>query len=90
MRGRVGKLALGLALAGAAAAFLYRATLSQVGAECEACVRHGAVEHCAAAAAATRAEAERSAIATACAAVVSGVTATLQCQAQPPASLACR
>jgi hypothetical protein len=84
------RVAIALAATAAAAAALYAATLAQVGAECEACVRHAGRAHCATAAAATREEAERTAIATACAAITSGVTGTLQCQAAVPTSLDCR
>jgi hypothetical protein len=72
------------------AALLYRAVLAQAAHECEACVRFRGAETCRRAAAATREEAERAAAATACAVLVSGVTATLECQAVAPLRLDCR
>jgi len=81
---------LALALVAAVAGVLYAATLAETGEQCRACVRVGAVEHCASAAAATREQAERAAIATACAALTSGVTQAIGCEGAPPASMECR
>jgi len=78
------------ALAAAVAAALYAATLAQAGSECRACVRFGGGEHCAAARAGSREEAGRAAVATACAAISSGVTASIQCEASEPLSMECR
>ncbi|MDJ0864480.1 MAG: hypothetical protein QNK03_00130 [Myxococcota bacterium] len=77
---------LGLAAAGAV---LWSALASLARFECEACVEFEGRPACRTAAAATREEAERSAITTACAVVTNGVTATLQCHATPPRSLRC-
>jgi len=79
-----------LACAAAAAAALYAATLAEAGPQCRACVRFGGGERCATATAATRQEAERTAISTACAAISSGVTASIQCEGSEPVSLECR
>jgi hypothetical protein len=78
------------ALVAAVLAALYAATLAQAGSECNACLRFGGAERCATARAASREDAERAAIATACAAISGGVTATVQCEASEPVSIACR
>jgi len=78
------------ALVAAALGALYAATLAEAGSECSICVRFGEVERCATARAASREDAERSAIATACAAISGGVTARVQCQAAEPISRTCR
>jgi hypothetical protein len=76
-------------IAGAAAAALWTATLSGAGTECEACVHWEGRDACKSATGATREEAERAAIATACALVAQGVTASVGCQGVAPASLRC-
>ena len=81
---------LAAGLVAAAAASLYAATLAEAGSECSSCVRFGGEERCATARAATREDAERTAIATACAAISRGVTASIQCQASDPVSMQCR
>jgi len=78
------------ALVAAALGALYAATLAEAGSECSVCVRFGEAERCATARAASREDAEQSAIATACAAISAGVTATVQCQAAEPISRTCR
>ncbi len=81
---------LGLGIAAAAVAALYAATLADAGARCEACVSFEGREACKSATGPSRDEAERSAIATACALVTGGVTQTIACQGLEPRSLDCR
>jgi hypothetical protein len=81
---------LGIAIAAAAAAGLYSATLAGAATECEACMAYGGREACRSATGADREEAERTAIATACALVADGVTATINCQGLEPVKLECR
>jgi len=81
---------LAAAAIAAVAALLYAATLSGADTECEACVRYEGRDACRTARAAGRDEAERTAIATACALVANGVTATIQCQGLEPVKLTCR
>jgi hypothetical protein len=83
------RLVLGLAIATAAVAALYAATLAGAGVSCEACVRWQGREACKSATGADREEAERTAISTACALVASGVTASIGCQGLEPVSLHC-
>lgn len=83
------RLALVLAIAAAVVGLLYAATLSHAEARCEVCMAFGERQTCATAAAATRGDAELSAVMTACAVLTSGVTATLQCQGQMPISVRC-
>lgn len=73
----------------AAGVLLYLATVSRAAVTCEVCMRYAGREHCASAAGATRAEAERQATATACAPLTAGVTDTIECQALVPASVTC-
>lgn len=82
--------ALGIAFVVAAVlAGLWFATLRASAVECEACMQHEGRTACGTARAGTREEAERTAVATACAALAQGVTATLRCQRSVPLSLAC-
>ncbi len=85
---RRGLLVGGLVLAGIA--LLYAITLSQAVVECEACMAHEGRSLCRTAVAGDRAEAERLAVATACAPLAQGVTATLDCERSMPRSLVCR
>ena len=71
------------------AALLYWATLAGAGTECEACMHYEGRDACRSATGADREEAERTAIATACALVSSGVTATIRCQGLEPIKLNC-
>ena len=80
---------IGLAIAVGAVAVLYSATLAGAGVHCEACVRFEGREACKSATAGTRDDAERTAIATACALVSGGVTQTIACQGLEPTRLAC-
>lgn len=79
-----------IAVIAVAVALLYYATLAGADTECEACMRFEGRAGCRSAAAAGRDEAERMAIATACAVVANGVTATIRCQGQEPAKISCR
>ena len=81
---------IAVAVIAAAVALLYTMTLSSADTECEACVRYEGRDGCRSARAAGREEAERAAIATACALVANGVTATIQCQGLEPVKLSCR
>jgi hypothetical protein len=85
----VKQLAIGLAVAIGAVGLLYYATLAGAGTECEACMRFDDREACRSATGADREEAERTAIATACALISNGVTATIQCQGLEPIKLEC-
>jgi hypothetical protein len=85
----VKRVLLWLAIAAASGFVLYRATLAGAGFHCDACVRFEGREACKAATGPTRDEAERAAIATACALVSRGVTSTIACQALEPVSLTC-
>jgi hypothetical protein len=73
----------------ATAGLLYWATLAGAGTECEACMRYEEREACRSATGADRDEAERTAIATACALISSGVTGTIRCQGLEPLALRC-
>ena len=84
------QLAIGLAVAIAAVGLLYYATLAGAGTECEACMRFEGHEACRSATGADREEAERTAIATACAMISTGVTATIRCQGLEPLKLECK
>jgi hypothetical protein len=86
----VKRVAIGLALVAAIVALLYYATLAGADTECEACMRYEGREACRTAIGVGREEAERTAIATACALVSSGVTGTIRCQALAPVKLECR
>jgi hypothetical protein len=81
--------AIGLAVAAAAIGMLYYATLAGAGFECEACMRYEDRDACRSATGVDRDEAERTAIATACALVSNGVTATIRCQGLEPLKLEC-
>ena len=81
--------AIGLAIAAAAIGALYYATLAGAATECEACMRYDDREACRSATGVDRDEAERTAIATACALVSQGVTATIRCQGLEPLKLEC-
>ncbi len=70
-------------------AMLYFATLRQAAVRCEACVSFEGRPACRTAQAGSQEEAQRMAIATACALVASGVTQTLACERQAAASLQC-
>jgi hypothetical protein len=85
----VKQLAIGLAVAIAAGGLLYYATLAGAGTECEACMRYEGREACRSATGVDRDEAERTAIATACALISSGVTDTIRCQGLEPVKLEC-
>jgi hypothetical protein len=78
-----------LAVIAGAVALLYYATLASAATECEACMHYEGREGCRTATGADRDEAERMAIATACAIVANGVTATIRCQGLEPAKLVC-
>lgn len=84
------KLLIAVLVLGLGAGLLYATTLAQAGIECEACVGFEGREACGTARAGTLADAQRTALTTACATVTSGVTNTLRCQAEPPLSLRCR
>ena len=64
-------------------------SLAGAGVHCEACVSFEGREACRSATGATRDDAERAALMTACALVSGGVTQTIQCQGQVPRSLEC-
>jgi len=81
---------VGIGLAAAAAAALYAATIAGTGFHCEACVAFEGRNACRTATGPSRDEAERAAIATACALVTGGVTQTIACQGLEPVSLDCR
>jgi hypothetical protein len=81
---------LGMGIAAAAVAALYAATLADAGVHCEACVSYEGRDACKSATGPSRDEAERAAIATACALVTGGVTQTIACQGLEPVSLDCR
>jgi hypothetical protein len=85
----VKRLLLGLAVAAAAVAALWAATFAGAGVHCEACMEWEGRQACKTATGADRAEAERTAIATACALIASGVTDTIGCQGVVPVSLEC-
>lgn len=68
---------------------LIYATLNQASVTCEACVVYRGRDSCATAKAAAEPEARRSAIATACAVLTSGVTQTLDCERVTPRKLVC-
>ena len=74
----------------AAGVLLYRATLAQAGFECEACMAYEGRQTCRTVAGTTRGDAERRAIAGACAVLTSGVTSTLRCERGAPRSLRCQ
>ena len=82
-------VSIGLAIVAAIVALLYYATLADADTECEACMRYEGREGCRTAIGVGREEAERTAIATACAMVAQGVTATIRCQGLEPVKLAC-
>ncbi len=84
------QLAIGLAVAAAAVGLLYYATLAGAGTACEACMRYEDREACRSATGVDREEAERTAIATACALISSGVTDTIRCQGLEPLKLQCK
>jgi len=85
----VKSVSIGLAIVAAIVALLYYATLADADTECEACMRYEGREGCRIAIGVGREEAERTAIATACAMVAQGVTATIRCQGLEPVKLAC-
>jgi hypothetical protein len=85
----VKQLAIGLAVTAAAVGLLYYATLAGAGTECEACMHYEGREACRSATGVDREEAERTAIATACALISNGVTATIRCQGLEPDQLEC-
>jgi len=85
----VKSVAIGLAVVAAIVALLYYATLAGADTECEACMRYEGREGCRTAIGVGREEAERTAIATACALVASGVTETVRCQGLEPVKLEC-
>jgi len=79
-----------LGIAAVAAAFAGLAWLTVRGqTACEVCVVYGGREACREASAATAAEAQQHAQATACALVTGGVTQDLECQRTPPTRLRC-
>lgn len=80
---------VGLAIAAAAVAVLYGATLAGAGFHCDACVAYEGRDACKSATGVTRDEAERAAIMTACALVSGGVTQTIACQGLMPLSMTC-
>ena len=80
---------IGIAVVVATGGLLYWMTLAGAGTECEACMRYEGREACRSATGADRQEAERTAIATACALVSSGVTDTIRCQGIEPLKLTC-
>jgi hypothetical protein len=86
----VKRVAIGLAVVTAIVALLYYATLAGADTECEVCMHYEGREACRSAVGVGREEAERTAIATACALVANGVTATIRCQGLEPVKLACR
>jgi hypothetical protein len=81
---------VGLGLAALFAAALFRVTLSETRVECEACIEFAGRLECRSVAAADREHAIQQAVSTACAVLVSGVTAGLECQRSVPRSLSCR
>jgi hypothetical protein len=84
-----GKLVAAL-VATALVAFLLWSTLGAQRVECKACAEYGGQQNCAIATAATRAEAARSAQATACGTIASGMDASIACTNQAPVSLTCQ
>lgn len=84
------RVAIGFAVVAAIVAALYYATLAGADTECEACMRYEGREGCRTAIGVGREEAERTAIATACALVANGVTETIRCQGLVPVKLECR
>jgi hypothetical protein len=85
----VKQLAIVLAVAAAAVGLLYYATLAGAGVECEACMHYEGRQACRSATGVDREEAERTAIATACALISNGVTGTIRCQGLVPDKLEC-
>jgi hypothetical protein len=85
----VKKLALGIAIAAAVVALLYRATISHVGIECEVCMRFEGRERCATAAGADERAAAQAATMTACGVLAGGVTDGIACEASEPVSRRC-
>lgn len=83
------RVSIGLAIVAAIVALLYYATLADADTECEACMRYEGREACRTAIGVGRDEAERTAVATACALVANGVTATIRCQGLDPVKLEC-
>jgi hypothetical protein len=81
---------VGLGLAALFVAALFRVTLSETRVECEACIEFAGRRECRSVAAADREHAIQQAVSTACAVLVSGVTAGLECQRSVPRSLSCR
>lgn len=82
-------VSIGLAVVAAIVALLYYATLADADTECEACMRYEGREGCSTAVGVGRAEAEHTAVATACALVANGVTATVRCLGLEPVKLEC-
>lgn len=78
-----------LAIAVALVSALYAATRAQGAHRCEACMAVGDREVCRTVQAATREEAERGAIANACAILADGVTQILACERAAPLRLRC-
>lgn len=84
MRAAVGIL-LGAVLLGA----LIYASLEQAAVSCEVCLEFGGRSDCRSASAASRDEAVRGALTSACAVLASGVTRGMLCDRTPPSSVRC-
>lgn len=69
---------------------LLRNTLSAQRVECNACVEFGGQRNCAAASAATQAEATKSAVTTACGVLARGMDQSIACDNTKPVSLECK
>jgi hypothetical protein len=70
--------------------FLLWSTLVSQRAECRVCVEFGGRRNCAAASAATREEAARSAQSTACGPLARGMNEAIACDNRPPVTRECR
>jgi hypothetical protein len=79
-----------IALVVAFGALLLWSTLSSQTAECTACVEFAGGRNCATASAASEEDAARSAQATACGVLTSGMNESIACSNRPPVERSCR
>jgi len=78
---------IGILFLAAVVGYVVFSTFHQDRLRCEACVTFNGRRDCRTASAATREEAERAAITTACAQLASGVTESTRCENTPPDSI---
>ena len=83
-----GKLIAALVVA-ALVAFLLYSTLGAQRVQCSTCAQFNGQRNCATATAATREEATRSAMTTACGTIAQGMADVINCQNSTPVSLSC-